>query len=145
MTITQLAERYRLRVRKDECGNKIIPGKVGQIYHYGNGGMGLIYMPDPQGHKPPSVGKWNNRRKAMVAAGFRILQDGDAEGSAIFDGNDPKQVRLAIQIVRAKTIRAVSDAQRTALAIARSGIRLKSRQPLRSDTLAAQDAPGGRG
>jgi hypothetical protein len=140
MTITQFAEQYRLRVRKDECGNKIIPGKAGQIYYYGRGEMGLIYMSEP-----PSVGKWNNRRKAMESAGFRILQDGDAEGSAIFDGNDSKQVRLAMQIVRAKTIRVVSDAQRSALESARECIRLKFSQPLRSDALAGQDAPGGRG
>lgn len=32
MTIQQFAEEYRLRVRRDECGDPIIPGRRGQLY-----------------------------------------------------------------------------------------------------------------
>jgi hypothetical protein len=32
MTIEKFAEQYRLRIARDECGDKIIPGKRGHLY-----------------------------------------------------------------------------------------------------------------
>lgn len=36
MTINAFAEQNKLRVRRDECGDKIIPGKRGHLYVAGN-------------------------------------------------------------------------------------------------------------
>jgi len=34
MTVNEFAEKRRLKMRRDECGESIIPGRQGQIYEY---------------------------------------------------------------------------------------------------------------
>jgi hypothetical protein len=42
--INEFAEKRRLKMRRDECGESIIPGKQGQIYEYGDGELGVMFM-----------------------------------------------------------------------------------------------------
>lgn len=49
-----------------------------------------------------------------------LLQDGDEEGTLLFDPADRAQVRVAIKAVGAKRKRVLSPAQREALAKARA-------------------------
>ena len=59
-----------MKMRRDECGESIIPGRQGQIYEYGDGELGVMFMPpptedEPQGRWRPKT--WNNFRKAALA------------------------------------------------------------------------------
>ena len=105
MQIEQFAEQHRLRTRRDECNDTIIPGRVGQIYDNGAGRRGVMYMPDPDGNRDPSPKRWNNRKRKLTAAGCQIKNDGDGEGIALFDPDNAVQVRLAIQVAGIKRIR----------------------------------------
>ena len=111
-TLQNFAERYRLKVKRDECGDLFIPGRLGQIYEYGSGRLAVLFLSD-------SKRQWNAVRKKLAAAGFQILQDAETEGSAIFDRAHDRQCNLAIQVIRAKKRRVVSAAQREQLRAAR--------------------------
>jgi len=112
MKTSTFALKHRLRVRRDECGDEIIPGKFGQIYEYAKGLFAVMYMPDPEGKRPAKSKQWTNRRNWMLAAGFKILQDCDGEGTASFDPHDQQQVNLAIRVAGIKRRRVLSEEQR---------------------------------
>jgi hypothetical protein len=102
------AEKYRLKTKRDECGERIMPGRVGQIYEYGAGRFGCMVMAS-------SARYWNAARRKLVTAGCQVIQNGDTEGTALFDPEDANQVKVATQVVRAKRKRVLSESQRAAL------------------------------
>ena len=63
------AKRHRLRVRRDEDGEPVIQGRDGLIYEYGSDRLGVIVL-----NSTPK--KWGNRKRACLAAGMELLQDG---------------------------------------------------------------------
>ena len=113
--IKQFAERHRLKTKTDACGDTIIPGRCGDIFDGFVSGLGVCVM-----HS--TVGKWNNARRAMEAAGFTIRQDGDTEGAATFDPANKTQSQLALKLARVKTRRTMSPAQLAAITKARMSI-----------------------
>lgn len=58
---------------------------------------------------------WNAARRKLVTAGCQVIQNGDTEGTVIFDPRDEGQGKLAIRVVGAKRKRKLSEAQRAAL------------------------------
>src|SRR5215469_6215891 len=75
MTINEFAEKRRLKMRGDECGESIIPGRQGQIYEYGDGELGAMFMPTPT--KDDRWGKWcprtwGNFKRAALAIGMTL-------------------------------------------------------------------------
>jgi hypothetical protein len=112
MDIQTFAEKYRLRTRRDECGEIIIPGKLGQIYDCGTGRFGALFM--PSGKPRPRL--WGSVRRKLMAAGFQLLQNGDAGGSLLFDPSDATQTALAIRAVGARRKRVPSEGQLAVLA-----------------------------
>ena len=113
MDIHRLAEKYRVRTKRDECGETFIPGKAGQIYDYGSGQFGALFMP-PANRRTPR--RWGNVRRKLAAAGFEVVQNGDAEGSLLFDPTDATQTALAIRAVGARRKRIPSEGQLAVLA-----------------------------
>lgn len=94
MDIQTFAEQHRLTTRKDSCGELIIPGKPRNvkplesrchIFEHSEGTLGLYLG-------VASVGKWNNRRKAALASGFTLSQDGDTEGIVLFNPGTPSRL-----------------------------------------------------
>jgi len=57
-------------------------------------------------------------KKKLVAAGFEIRQDGDCEGSALFDPHDREQVKLALKLAGIRTRRELSP-EKKAILVAR--------------------------
>ena len=51
---------------------------------------------------------WPNARRKLDAAGLVIWQDGDHEGSALFDPTNNARARLAIKVVGAKRKRSLT-------------------------------------
>ena len=106
--IENAAEAHRLRTRLDpDDGTKIIPGRLGHIYEHDEGVLGVMVMPNP-----PRRQYWGCTRVALLRAGFSIVQDGDGEGAATFDPDNPDQVRAAIRAAGIKRRRKISPEQR---------------------------------
>jgi hypothetical protein len=102
--IQDFAQTNGLRTKRDECGEIIVPARHGQIYFWGTGRMGMMILSN-------SVGLWRGRRKKALAGGMENLQNGDTEGTLLFDPLNQDQVRLAIRLVGAKKRRVPSEKQ----------------------------------
>lgn len=106
--IQRFADKHRLKTRVGvDDGCKIIPGKYGHIYEYDDYLLGVMVMRDP-----PRKRYWGCLRLALLKAGFALLQDGDGEGAAVFDPQNPKQAKAAIRAAGIKRKRQMSPAQR---------------------------------
>src|SRR2546430_2282648 len=81
---------HRLRTRTDEDHTLIAGGRRGHVFQYSSDRLGVLVMP-----AKPAI--WARQRKALIAAGCTVVQDGDAEGTASFDLGDPKQVAAALK------------------------------------------------
>ena len=108
MDLREFASKLRLKSMRDECGDVIIPGKYGQIYEWGPESFGCLVM-------AKSSRYWNAAREKLMAAGFRSLQNGDIEGTLLFNPQDFGQAGLAIKAVGAKRKRNLTEAQKAAL------------------------------
>ena len=119
-TIKSFAEIYRVRAKQDDCGELIIPGSPlgasgrlessSHIYDHGDGkSLGvLVTCQTKRG--------WNNAKRRLLAAGFTLRQDGDTEGTALFDPHNDLQARLALKLARVRAIRILSAEQRQRMA-----------------------------
>lgn len=120
--ITLFAETYRVRIKKDSCGELIIPGSLrpadmperleyaSHLYEYGDRsrfGVLLTFQ---------SKKGWTNAKRELLTAGFTVVQDGDTEGTALFDPHNERQARLALRLARVRERRTLSDEQRRVLA-----------------------------
>lgn len=104
MKVEDFASKHRLRVRRAEDGEQIIPGKFGHIYQHDAETLGLMFM-------PTGPRRWPRARRKLEAAGFTIWQDADHEGSALFDPTSKTQARLALKVVGAKRKRTLTAEQ----------------------------------
>ncbi len=107
MKLEDLAAKYRLRVRRGEDGEPVVPGKFGLVYQHDAETLGLLFMPN-------SPRRWVRARRKLEAAYFTIWQNGDEEGSALFDPSDSRQARLALKVVGAKRKRTLTAEDRAA-------------------------------
>lgn len=108
-TFSDFTSRYRLRAKRDPCGDRIIPARFGHLYEHGSGAFGLALEDSSTG--PSRARTLRSRRRQAVAAGFQVHQEGDGEAILLFDPADAKQARLAIRLVGAKRKRVLSAAQ----------------------------------
>ncbi|PWU04166.1 MAG: hypothetical protein C5B51_17345 [Terriglobia bacterium] len=114
MMINQFAEKHKLRIARDECGDVIIRGKRGHLYF---DGRTLCAM---WADAPPM----NRTRLQSLGA---ICWQGDigsnTKGRRVQDawvrGIGPEAYRLAIRMVGAKARRIMSPGQKAALERAR--------------------------
>ena len=98
MKVEKFAIIFRLQTSSDESGEPIVAGKYGHLFAYDDRHLGLMYMPDPKSQRKSSPAGWISRRKLLIAAGFSIVQNGDAEGTGIFGPGNAKQAALAIRL-----------------------------------------------
>ncbi|HUJ31781.1 MAG TPA: hypothetical protein VLY23_10920 [Candidatus Acidoferrum sp.] len=127
-TFTAFAGRYRLRIKRDACGDLIAPGKFGHLYEHDAGRFGIVL------EAPADTARLDRtlraRKLRAIAAGFLLHQEGDCEAILLFDPADVKQVGLAIRLIQAKKIRKLpqpTDAQLRARALFSS--KARSRRP----------------
>jgi len=123
--IERFSAEHRLKTRLDECGEKIIPGRRGQIYEWGVNPdtvvfeLGVMFMPPRT--KENTHGKWTPRtwgnfRRAGSSLLMTVRQSGDSEGCLSFDPANPEQVKLAMKIARVKPKRILSEKQQAVIA-----------------------------
>ena len=110
MHLNHFSRQHRLRVRRAKDGEAVINGRHGQIYFHSDGVFGALLMPN--GHRPRL---WPGARRWLEAVGCTIWQNGDHEGSVLFDPANLKQCRLVLRVVGAKRKRIPSPAQLAAL------------------------------
>ena len=100
-TIIAFAEKYRLRVRRDECGDPIVVGKVGELYQHDDGLVGLVLM-SPNGDNPKLDNTLRSRMRKALREGLELHQRGDYESSFLFDAENKQHTRLAIRLIGCK-------------------------------------------
>lgn len=112
--IRNFAKRCRLKweLEKPDLTTEIIVGRTGQIYDHGDGLLAVMFLPANGAWMPK---KWGCARRACVAAGMTLLQNGDVEGSLSFDPESDEQSNLAIKVAGIKARRRLSDEQRERL------------------------------
>ena len=97
MTIEEFANRYNVRLRRDWCGDMIAgkpprprPEDCSHIFEMGDGRLGLcLILGSPR--------RWTFAKRRLLAAGFELKQDGDSEGTFLFDPNSDLMCRMAIK------------------------------------------------
>ena len=101
--LKQFAVKRRLKIKTTNDGEKIVAGHLGEshIYQYSLTELGVAFVP---GKWTPKT--WGNHKRAAIALGMTLRQDGDSEGMLSFDPEDGSQGTLAIRIakVRAKRV-----------------------------------------
>ena len=117
--IHKFAEKNRMKVTHDECGDAIIAGRQGQLYPYTEFEMGVMFL--PPGTKEDSYGRWcpklwGNFKRAAALIGMVLTQDGDSEGCLSFDPQNTEQVKLAVKIAKVRIRKKLSPERKAALA-----------------------------
>ncbi len=117
MKLEDFATKYRLKVRREEDGEPMISGKFGRLYQHDPETLGLLFLPGR-----PRL--WPHARRKLEVADLTIWQNGDDEGSTLFDPANTVQSRLALKVIRAKPRRTPSAAQLEVLEKARKSRRI---------------------
>jgi hypothetical protein len=128
-----VAANHCLKLRRDECGDPVIPGSRGQIYAYDDAFLAVLLLFS-------SKRAWTHGREKLLATGFTLLQECDTEGTATFDPQNREQVALAIKIAGAKKRRRVSTET-----VARLASFAKSRRAIAGTALPATETRIGLG
>jgi hypothetical protein len=101
----KFAERLRLRVKRDECSDPIIPGRRVHIYNHGDGRF-LASCSKPRQMTPSSDRTLLKQKHKALDKWVPASQEGDVEAILLFDPEDTKQARLAIRLMGATTTEA---------------------------------------
>ncbi len=131
MDTREFATKYRLRLRRAEDGETIIPAKLGHLYSHDpdRGIFGLVL------EAPADNSNLDNtlraRKRKAEKEGFQVHQEGDFEAILLFDANDSKKARLAIRLVGARRKRKV-QVSAVSLANLRKSSTQRPRQRLES-------------
>jgi hypothetical protein len=104
--VDRFAELYRLRAKRDDCGERIIRGKLGHLYAHDASRFGIV-LEAPRDNARSDKTLCARKRRA-TAAGFVVHQEGDFEAVLLFEPGDGKQALLAIKLIDAKKIRRVA-------------------------------------
>lgn len=117
LTFAAFVDQYRLRTRRDSCGDLIALGGSGHLYKHDVGRAGLVLEDSSVG--PSRARSLLARRRKALAAGFRLHQAGEAESILLFELGNPMLEKLAISLVGARRRRISSPAQLDTLRRAR--------------------------
>ena len=138
MDLMSLAAANRLRVRRDEGGSRIISGKNGHLWDHGAGLFAVTLL-------DLTRRKWTHRKKLCLKAGMELHQDGDFEGTLLFDPEDSEQVKVALSVAGVKKRRQLSPEHRERLMEVGAMYRFSSRtgQERLSSDFNAREEDGG--
>jgi hypothetical protein len=140
ISLTNFAEKNRLKVMRDGRGDPIILGKQGHLYEYSATELGVMFMPprtqaEPWGRWCPKT--WGNFKRAAAAAGMTLRQNGDSEGCLSFAPCNKAQVKLALKIAQVRPKRQRTPEQVARFVAGIQGARSKALDPLQKGVLGA--------
>jgi len=131
MDLATFATTHRLKIKKDSCGDEIIPGRPIKKFHgrfmedrhhvYHIDGNFGVYL------NMPTSGRWNNARKKLEAAGATTVVNCEADGMLRFNPEDVELVKLVCRIARIVIRKPLTEEQRAALAARLASNRPKER------------------
>ena len=94
-----------MKVTKDSCGDPIIQGRLykdANISEY-NEGLCMCWLT-----KDSHTKKFNSVKRECLEAGMTVAQEGDDEAIFLFNSENDRQAKLAIQSVRARVKKVIS-------------------------------------
>ena len=97
-TLRGWAGRERFRVRTDPDGDAVVRGKRGHVYEYGPGRLAATFMPGPPDDRK-AIFKLGRVRRRLVAAGGKVIQNGDTEGTFLYTVPTPEQTALIARLL----------------------------------------------
>lgn len=115
MNLDEFAARYQLKVKKDSCGDAIIPGRLPK--------WALGSKPEDCHHAYEHDGRlalwltFDTKRKWQAAKkrlGLEVFIDDDTEGTLLLDPADERGTRLALRLAGIRVKRQLSAAAREA-------------------------------
>ncbi len=104
-SIEHFANQHRLRTKRDEVKDLIIPGRLGHLYEH-EGGVLALMLASPNGDDPRLDSTLRSRMRKALREGLELHQRGDYESTFVFDPENKQHARLAIQLVGARKKRA---------------------------------------
>jgi hypothetical protein len=108
-----------VKTRRDSCDEEIIPGKPRKlvrpedgchIYDHGDGRHFGLYLT----FRTPR--KWTAAKQRLSAAGFSLQQNGETEGTLLFDPCNHEEAKAAIREAGVRTQKVLSEGVKAALA-----------------------------
>ena len=113
--IQDFADKRRLKVSKIDGGERIIAGRLGDshLYQYSSTELAVAFVPNKWTPKT-----WGNHKRAAIALGMTLRQNGDSEGTLSFDPANGPQSTLALRVAKARAKRILSP-ERAAAGAAR--------------------------
>src|SRR5262245_9128348 len=124
--VIDFARQYRLRNPKaDDCGDLNIVGKRGDIYEHGKVFAATIL-------RAPNGKHWAKYREAAKTLGCQITQNGDEEGTFLFDPANETQVKLAMEATLVRYKRNLNPEALERLTQRGVGTRFLQRKPQKS-------------
>jgi hypothetical protein len=120
LTIQQFAEQFLLKVRRDSCGDEIIPGKPRNATRQED--RRHIFQHSEDGKLFGVSLRFNSGRafgfalRRLLTAGFTPAQIGETEGTLLFNPCDPEQANVAILEAGTRINRPASPEQLARLA-----------------------------
>jgi hypothetical protein len=124
--LPDFALQYRLRKPKvDDCGDLNIVGKRGDIYEHGKFFAATIL-------RAPNGKHWAKYREAAKTLSCQIIQNGDEEGTFLFDPANETQAKLAIEATQTLNKRNLSREALEKLTQRGVRTRLLQRKPQKS-------------
>ena len=119
MTLEEFADRYKVKVKTDSCGDPIIHGKVRgaqrpeDTHHVFESpklsNMLAVYF------NFETVGRWNNVRKKLLAYGAQLAVAGPYDGYLLFDPLNEPLVKLVLKLARIKVKRQLTEEQKAVI------------------------------
>jgi hypothetical protein len=85
-SVVNFAEKYRVRVKRDDCGECIVRGKLGHLYEHGAVRFGISLEAPPNNARSDRT--LRARRRRAIGADFVTHQEGDSEAVLTFDPAD---------------------------------------------------------
>jgi hypothetical protein len=116
MLLAQLAEQHKLKIRRDECGDKIIPGKRGHLYFAG--GELCLMVTDGKYAKPSRWAALSG--KLWIGDKSQGLQD------VWIKGIPPENAAAAVRMCRIRVKVQLSEEEHARRAERMRGLRLKA-------------------
>jgi len=108
--LQQFADKHHLTTRRSEDGTGVISSDLGHLYEYSDNELAVMFIP-----AEPQPRAWSSVKRKCLACGMTPRQIGDCEGAFSFDPADPRQVKTALNVIKVRRKKRISEEHLRAL------------------------------